>query len=207
MQARATTESVRLVLSSGGLVLRSVALTAPTLTIGRRPYNDIALDDLTVSGEHALVRREAEEIRLLDLGSRNGTWVNGVAVDDHPLQAGDRIAIGVYRLSFVVDAQAPPDGQADVPIAARPTHPFVEVLSGRRAGERIVFDQPITSLGSSGDQVAVIARRAAGYTITHLEGPAFPLVNGVPLGLAPHPLADADLIEIGGSIMRFGFGG
>ncbi len=200
MQQRETTDAVRLVLSSGALVLRSVRLDKPELTIGRRPYNDIQLDDLTVSGEHAVVRKQDDGHALIDLHSRNGTLVNGVRVRDHRLRHGDRIAIGVYRISFLTDGVISDPGLAAF---GRPRFPVIEMMNGPQAGHRMVLDRPIMSLGRSGSQVAVVARRADAYTITHLEGPSFPLVNGESIGLVPRALAADDLIELGGTIMRF----
>lgn len=198
MQQREATQAARLVLSSGDLVLRSVPLLAERLAIGRRPYNDVALDDLTVSGEHALVLRVAGQWRIRDLKSRNGTLVNGVPVSEQILQDGDLIDIGVYRIRFVGGGASADD---DAPQGAGVAH--VEILNGSGVGTRIVLDRAINSIGSAGSQVAVIARRRNGFHVTHLEGPAFPLVNGEPIGLLAHPLAHNDLIELGGTMMRF----
>jgi hypothetical protein len=193
-----TTQASRLVLSSGDLILRSIALHADRMTIGRRPYNQIALDDLTVSGEHAQILRVGDQWRIRDLQSRNGTLVNGRLIAEEPLRDGDLIDIGVYRIKYF-----------ESPVARAPVEPdgcgpaLVEVLNGAQAGSRITLERAITSVGNTGSQVAVIARRRNGYHITHLEGLAFPLVNGESIGLLAHPLCDNDLIELGGTTMRF----
>lgn len=203
MQQRETTQAARLVLSSGDLVLRSVPLLGERVSIGRRPYNDMALDDLTVSGEHALVLRfgngSGSQWRVRDLRSRNGTLVNGSPVVEQVLQDGDLIDIGVYRIKFVGGGSAAAD---DDPAVAG-SSACVELLNGPTAGTRINLDRAINSIGATGTQVAVIARRRNGYFVTHLEGLAFPLVNGEPIGLLAHPLAHNDLIELGGTMMRF----
>ncbi len=199
MQQRETTQAARLVLSSGDLVLRSVPLLGERISIGRRPYNDMALDDLTVSGEHALVLRLGSHWRVRDQRSRNGTLVNGSPVVEQVLQDGDLIDIGVYRIKFVGGAFAAGD---DEPPGAGASA-CVELLNGPNTGTRINLDRAINSIGATGTQVAVIARRRNGYFVTHLEGLAFPLVNGEPIGLLAHPLAHNDLIELGGTMMRF----
>ncbi len=207
MQQRETTQAARLVLSSGDLVLRSVPLLGERISIGRRPYNDMALDDLTVSGEHALVLRfgngpgngPGNQWRVRDLRSRNGTLVNGSLVVEQVLQDGDLIDIGVYRIKFVGGGSAA--GDDDPPVAG--SSACVELLNGPNTGTRINLDRAINSIGATGTQVAVIARRRNGYFVTHLEGLAFPLVNGEPIGLLAHPLAHNDLIELGGTMMRF----
>ncbi len=198
MHRSETTQASRLVLSSGDLILRSIALHADRMTIGRRPYNQIALDDLTVSGEHAQILRVGDQWRIRDLQSRNGTLVNGRLIAEEPLRDGDLIDIGVYRIKYF-----------ESPVARAPVEPdgcgpaLVEVLNGAQAGSRITLERAITSVGNTGSQVAVIARRRNGYHITHLEGLAFPLVNGESIGLLAHPLCDNDLIELGGTTMRF----
>ncbi|HMN83485.1 MAG TPA: FHA domain-containing protein [Burkholderiaceae bacterium] len=215
MQQRETTQAARLVLSSGDLVLRSLPLLGERVSIGRRPYNDMALDDLTVSGEHALVLRLGNGPgngpgnslgnglgnywRVRDLRSRNGTLVNGSPIVEQVLQDGDLIDIGVYRIKFVGGGSAA--GDDDPPAAS--SSACVELLNGPSAGTRINLDRAINSIGATGTQVAVIARRRNGYFVTHLEGLAFPLVNGEPIGLLAHPLAHNDLIELGGTMMRF----
>lgn len=202
MQQRDTTETVRLVLSSGELILRSIRLSGQRLTIGRRPHNDLSLDDLTVSGEHAVIRAQEGTTLIQDLGSRNGTVVNGSSVQEHVLHDGDVIDIGIYRLRVLVDRNpADPDERFAELAALVDAH--VEVLNGPNAGTRLALARPITSIGDAGTQVAVVARRHAGYFLTHLEGLSFPLINGESIGLMSHPLAHNDLIELAGTMMRF----
>ena len=71
----------RLVLSLDGVVLREVGLTKDRTTIGRRSHNDIVIDNLAVSGEHAVIYSTGGEVYLEDLGSTNGTTVNGQPIN------------------------------------------------------------------------------------------------------------------------------
>ena len=71
-------------------------------TIGRSPDNDIFLDDVTVSRKHAVVLQSGAELRIEDLGSLNGTFVNRRRIDAATqLESGDEVQIGKYRLSFI----------------------------------------------------------------------------------------------------------
>jgi hypothetical protein len=71
-------------------------------TIGRSPDNDIFLDDVTVSRKHAVVLESGGELRIEDLGSLNGTFVNRRRIDAATrLESGDEVQIGKYRLSFI----------------------------------------------------------------------------------------------------------
>jgi predicted component of type VI protein secretion system len=195
MRPSASPQAAHLLLSSAGLALRTLPLMRERTTIGRRPYNDLVLDDLTVSGEHAVILCQDGQWWLRDLRSRNGTRVNGAVVTEHLLTDGDRIGIGVYLLVF-----SPSGAEAS---AASTEVALIEMLDGAQAGTIVRLDRPITSLGQVGAQMAVVVRRRDGYHLTHLEGAAFPLVNGASTGLLACPLAHDDLIDLGGTLMRF----
>lgn len=199
MQHHEKTVAARLVVSFGDLVLHSLTLGKESISIGRRPYNDVPLDDLTVSGEHAVIVSEAGEWLVKDLNSRNGTIVNGTPVKSRRLQHGDLIEVGIYRLRYLVEAPA-----AGLDAEASPQPPaMLELLTGPARGEEQRLDRPIVPVTGGANQVAVVSRRASGWYITHLEGTDFPLVNGESIGLDPHPLADQDLVELSGTMFRF----
>jgi pSer/pThr/pTyr-binding forkhead associated (FHA) protein len=82
-------------------VLKEVPLTKERTTIGRKPHNDIQIDNLAISGEHAVVITILNDSFLEDMGSTNGTFVNGQSVKKHFLQNGDTIELGKYRLKYV----------------------------------------------------------------------------------------------------------
>ena len=67
---------------------------------GRHPDSDIFLDDITVSRRHVEFRREGDTFRVHDVGSLNGTYLNGDRVDEAELQNGDEVRIGKFRLIF-----------------------------------------------------------------------------------------------------------
>ena len=75
----------KLIVSIDGVVVKEAQLTKDRSTIGRRPYNDVVIDNLAVSGEHAVSRMAGGSAVLEDLGSTNGTYVNGKAVKQHAL--------------------------------------------------------------------------------------------------------------------------
>ena len=96
----------KLILSMDGLVLKEIPLTKERTTLGRKPHNDIQIDNLAVSGEHAVIVTILNDSFLEDLGSTNGTVVNGNPVKKHFLQNNDVIELGKYKLKFIGEAAA-----------------------------------------------------------------------------------------------------
>src|SRR5438874_1029163 len=101
----------KLILSMDGLVLKEIPLTKERTTIGRKPHNDIQIDNLAVSGEHAVIVTILNDSFLEDLGSTNGTIVNGNPIKKHFLQNNDVIELGKYKLKFVGEAAPAVNGQ------------------------------------------------------------------------------------------------
>lgn len=91
----------KMIVSIDGAVIKELQLTRERTTLGRRPYNDLVIDNLAVSGEHAVFILEGDDVVLEDLNSTNGTYVNGKAVKTHKLDNGDVIEIGKYKIRYV----------------------------------------------------------------------------------------------------------
>src|SRR5687768_15966305 len=91
----------KLILSMDGLVLKEIPLTKERTTIGRKPHNDIQIDNLAVSGAHAVIVTILNDSFLEDLGSTNGKVVNGNSVKKHFLQNNDVVELGKYQLTMV----------------------------------------------------------------------------------------------------------
>src|SRR6267154_5226788 len=220
----------RLVLSLDGVVLREVSLAKDRTTIGRRSHNDLVIDNLAVSGEHAVMIMSGADVYLEDLGSTNGTTVNGQPIKKHLLQHADTVEIGKYRIRFLGNGGASGESNVDIDtsqplrrefygpgpatIQVRPAGSaahdetphgtaMVKILSGANAGRELALVKALTTIGRPGHQVAVITRRPTGYFIAHVEGDVFPSVNGHNLGSAAHPLNDKDVIELAGVRMEF----
>ena len=96
----------KLILSLDDVVLQEIPLTKERTTIGRKPHNDVHIDNLAVSGEHAVITTIMNDCILEDLGSTNGTLVNGVLAKRHILRNNDLIELGKYKLKFVGVATA-----------------------------------------------------------------------------------------------------
>jgi pSer/pThr/pTyr-binding forkhead associated (FHA) protein len=93
----------KLILSMDGLVLKEIMLNKERLTIGRKPSNDIQIDNLAISGEHAAVVTILNDSFLEDLNSTNGTLVNGQSVKKYFLRNNDVVELGKYKLKYMTD--------------------------------------------------------------------------------------------------------
>ncbi len=93
----------KLILSMDGLVLKEISLDKERISVGRKPNNDIQIDNLAISGQHALITTLLGDAFLEDLNSTNGTYVNGQSVKKHVLQPNDVIELGKYKLKYIPD--------------------------------------------------------------------------------------------------------
>ena len=93
--------AAKLILSMDGVVLQEYVLSKERMTIGRKAHNDIVIDNLAVSGEHAAIMTILNDSFLEDMDSTNGVMVNGTAIKKHFLQNNDLIEIGKYKLKYM----------------------------------------------------------------------------------------------------------
>ncbi|MEA5098747.1 MAG: FHA domain-containing protein [Burkholderiaceae bacterium] len=208
----------KIVLSLDGVIKQELELSKDRIGIGRRPYNDMVLDNPAVSGEHAMIVKSHSDYILEDLGSTNGTYVNGQPVKKHYLQNNDVIELMRYRIQYIVALHAnarndalgpdtalmPRQADEDEALAAMPVQPAVlQVLNGGNAGRELSLAKDVTTIGHAGIQLAAVLRRPEGYFIQHVEGANSPLVNDHPIGNETFPLMDGDVIDLTGTQIRF----
>ena len=218
----------KLVVSLDGVVIKEVQITKDKTTLGRRPYNDIVIDNLAVSGEHALMQMVGADVFIEDLNSTNGTYINGKAIKRQLLQHNDTVEIGKYKIKYLTEESSdhektsvvrsgPLEGGrgssgfgalAPAAAGAAPAGPDqppgrIRVLSGAAAGREVALTKAVTTVGKPGVQVASILQRPGGYAFAHVEGASRPTVNGTPVSDEPVPLQDGDVIELAGTRMQF----
>jgi hypothetical protein len=220
----------KLVVSLDGVVIKEVQITKDKTTLGRRPYNDIVIDNLAVSGEHAVLQMVGADVFIEDLNSTNGTYINGKAVKKQLLSHNDTVEIGKYKIKFMVEdgtdyektmimkpGQRPPapPGQAGQPhnsgfgasgfgsLGASTIPASIRVLNGAAAGREVALTKVVTTVGKPGVQVASITKRPGGYVLAHVEGALQPTVNGNPVVGETVHLKNGDVIELAGTQMQF----
>jgi pSer/pThr/pTyr-binding forkhead associated (FHA) protein len=215
----------KMIVSIDEVVIKEVQLTKDRTTLGRRPYNDIVIDNLAVSGEHAVLQMTSGEVFLEDLNSTNGTYVNGKAIKKKQLANGDSVEIGKYKIKFVADnaadnfdktmvVQARPAATASAPtsgfaigtgdsVGMGAFHAAIKVLSGAASGREVPLTKVVTTIGKPGVAVAAITKRQHGFVVHHVEGAGNPTLNGAPIGADPISLKNGDMIELAGTQMQF----
>lgn len=187
----------KIILALGEKQLREIPLSKERVTIGRRPHNDIVIDDIAISGEHAVIVSTNHDAFLEDLNSTNGTKVNGQPVRKHYLQHQDCVELASYRLHYVT-GQGDPASLSGIGLSAR-----LKVLSGSKAGNEIAVNKAITTIGKPDLHTAVILSRADGYYLAHVEGSQYPEVNGVKVGGELRKLNNGDIIDMSGDRVEF----
>jgi len=213
----------KMIVSIDGVVIKEVQLLKERTTVGRRPYNDVVIDNLAISGEHAVLHMVGDEVEIEDLGSTNGTHVNGRAAKRQLLRNGDTVEVGKYKIRFLSEVEGenfektmvftpgmvPPRPLASRPAplsaapAPAPLHAVIRVLSGAAAGREVALVKVVTTIGKPGSAVASITRRHHGFVLAHVEGVQPPLLNNAPLGPEPIALKSGDRLELAGTTMEF----
>jgi hypothetical protein len=216
----------KLVVSLDGVVIKEVQITKDKTTLGRRPYNDIVIDNLAVSGEHAVLQMVGSDVFIEDLNSTNGTYINGKAVKKQLLAHNDTVEVGKYKIKFMVEdgtdyektmimkpgTMAPGSagrasgfgalsGTGSAGASVGPA--TIRVMNGAAAGREVALTKVVTTVGKPGVQVASITKRPTGYVLAHVEGSSRPTVNSTPLVGETVGLKNGDVIELAGTQMQF----
>ena len=173
----------KLILSMDGLVLKEIPLTKERTTIGRKPHNDIQIDNLAVSGEHAVIVTILNDCFLEDLGSTNGTLVNGNPVKKHFLQSNDVVELGKYRLKFV--------GEAPVPAAAAEKADFEKTMVLRPSAMKAASEQAraVGAGAAEAARAAAAQQAAASAAATGIADKDNKAPTPGPAPVAPAPVA------------------
>lgn len=202
----------RLIITHQGTVIKEYNLSKEKVTVGRKPSNDIILDDPTVSGLHAAFLY-MQNTYVEDMNSTNGIKLNGKEISKRQLNHGDIVQIGQHEFKFIDDSVqdfestvviAPPVQQVST-VEKKPVKASVVITQGAKTGESIALNKPYTKLGSA-SQVAVIARRGESYYLMPMTGGAqgdSPKLNGNQIGAESMLLSTGDIIEVATTQLQF----
>ncbi|QMV72010.1 FHA domain-containing protein [Comamonas piscis] len=223
----------RLIVSLDGVVVQDYVLTESRATLGRRSTNDIVLTDMAVSGEHVAFTYEKKIgiVVVEDLGSTNGTRVNGLKVRRQVLQSGDLLDIGKCRIRFLMNSLVPEShymhaseagsltakashilyGEEDTPtvpadfplVEEQPYTPSAYLRAVSGANEDILLSKVVTTVGRPGIAVAALTKRGKGYIATKVDGSADVVLNGQALNGVGLSMHKGDRIELAGMAYEF----
>ena len=140
----------KLVLSLNGVVQREYQLDKERLSIGRKANNDIPIDSLAVSGKHALVITILDDSFLEDLGSTNGSYVNGKLIKKHALKDGDVIAIGKHEMKYVNELATADDDEFEKTMIIKPGSASAAVAAAQAAEKAVASAVPAAAAPPSG---------------------------------------------------------
>ncbi|MET3119060.1 pSer/pThr/pTyr-binding forkhead associated (FHA) protein [Undibacterium sp. GrIS 1.8] len=195
----------KIVVTFNGLVQQEISILKSRLTIGRRPSNDVVIDHLTVSGQHVAIDTTSNGSFVLDLGSTNGTMVNGQPVKKHLLQNDDVIDIGKYKVRFEIEPNTPIALSAL--LQPRPLQKLqivkIKILNGANQGKEMILTKPVTTIGSPGVQVIAIAMQDQSFYVSAVEGSSKAKINNQDIEGKPVPLQSGDEINLSGTRMTF----
>jgi len=203
----------KVIVTIDDVVIKEVTLTKERTSLGRRPYNDVVIDNLAVSGEHAALHLVEGKVFVEDFNSTNGTFVNSKVVKKQVLHHGDTVEVGKYKIKF----EQPPandDFEKTMVIRAKPAaaappapaveiHGAIKVMSGPAVGREMPLVKVVTTIGKPGVAVAAITRRQHHFLVHHVEGHDQPLLNGVAVGTEPTILTHGDQLVLAGTQMQF----
>ena len=136
------------------------------VSIGRGPDNDIVLDHVSMSGSHAMIHNLGGTFQVQDLGSTNGTFVNGAAISDAMLGNGSRVQFGAVEAVFhEEDAAAAPSFASSGGSGYGSGHVAdIAEVSNRPAGftdlspiEKVVKKNPLAQVATLVGVVAILA--------------------------------------------------
>jgi hypothetical protein len=221
----------KLIVSFKDKVVGEYPIDKDRIVIGRKPGSDIVLDNLSVSGEHAAVVTIYNYHFLEDLGSTNGTQINGQDVKKQVLNHNDLITVGKHQLRYINEEAAAGEGMDKTVMIRRPTPvhkpepepepepeesrrsekasapppkapAYLTILNGPGRGKHLELQTASTTIGRKGAQLAVILKRRDGYYLTPGAGTFQPQINGTSV-VEQQRLEHEDIIELDKIRMQF----
>ncbi|NOY66075.1 MAG: FHA domain-containing protein [Gammaproteobacteria bacterium] len=218
--------TAKLIMTLDGAILREYPITKDSFGIGRRHGNDVQVNDMTISGRHVLLTTIGIDTFVEDLGTTNGTMVNGNYVSKLLLMHGDIIQVGAHQFTYFTqeDMDYEPTmfikAEVDETRMINPGKPLSDELKGMPLGAakllngpcaNVVMEmrKPVNTIGFKGKTLASIARGLEGYTIAIYQGKSpisdkdIPLLNGKPITDEVTKLSEHDIIEISRFQMEF----
>ena len=206
----------QLIASVEGVKVKHIYLKNDRTTLGRKRHNDIVLDSLVVSGDHCVFEMQGiADVSVEDLGSTNGTYINGQMIKSRQmLRDKDIIIVGNFSLQFLARSEHQPASSPQETMAmslaslgfpgtSAARQACLKQLSGTSSGLEVPLVKAVTTFGQPGKSVVAISHRRDGYYVAHMGGRTLPTLNGKPIGQDAIALAHNDMLNLAGDEMEF----
>jgi pSer/pThr/pTyr-binding forkhead associated (FHA) protein len=213
-----------IIVKLGDRIIHRYFFDKEMLSVGRARDNDIVIENLSVSRNHARIKKQDGKFILTDMNSANGTLVNGVRISKTEVVPNDEITVGKHTLIFLADDEAPASGRS--PVAA-PTQPMASapladpsgliglltVTKGKQAGQefRVIKQETLIGRASENDirihdwfvskKHASIARSGDSFVLRDLDSWRGTTVNGS--SIREIELKEGDEIVFGTTTLTF----
>jgi pSer/pThr/pTyr-binding forkhead associated (FHA) protein len=151
----------KLLLKFGGSVLKEIAIDKEVITIGRKPGNNVQIDNLAVSGFHAKIFLEAGQYYIEDLNSTNGTFVARKRVSRCPLRNNDDITVGKHTLVFLSEV---PESAESPDATVRARNRSLDGTVMLKAGQKAALPERVESKGPTAEARTGVLTVVAGAT-------------------------------------------
>lgn len=204
----------KLTVTFKGIPLQSIELGDGEIGIGRDPGNALHIDSLAIAAFHAVVRSAAGGgYAIRQLQADFPLYLNGRPVAEERLRDGDHILVGKHNLYF--SAEPAPPGRMEPsrksteeddippPINFRTFEGDLQVMNGRQIGMLIPLKNTVTQIGKESTGMVVVTKGEEGYLIEAGSNKVLLTINGQPVGDAPAPLNDGDIVRINSSLLQF----
>ncbi len=219
----------KLILTLDGEIIKEYPIGDESISIGRKHGNNIQLNDLTVSGRHSLFTSIPDQAFVEDLGSTNGTLVNGNHIKKTTLKHGDVVQVGHHQFTFLTEGEGETKYEPTMFIKAEMDETQIvlpewesreesikgqplaglRTLNGPMARTVMELRKPFNTVGFQGRKMALLSRGLDGYTISEIRNSRsrrdhdHPLLNGQEIGPTPVDLQSSDVINISGFEVEF----
>jgi len=193
----------QLTLSFRDRKLKVFQLKGECITAGRDSACNIVIDSLAIEPVHARFAIQDDIVNVSPATQQARIILQGVAVQDHLLQHGDKLVLGKHTLTYQQRAIADNADNTDADLKPVIYPGWLQFASGAKVGRSIPIRKHLMRIGQRDNCIALISTRDDGFYISHLEGPEQTRVADANLTDQSHKLENGDSIQIGKTRMLF----
>jgi len=197
----------QLTLSFRDRKLKVFQLKGEFISAGRNSDCDIVIDSLAIEQVHARFMIQNEQVTVSPASPEARIVLQGVAVQEHLLQHGDKLILGKHVLTYQHHSltENPAATKAEKDASKTTTlHPaWLQFANGAKLGRSLPIRKRLMRIGQRDDCIALISTREDGFYISHLEGPLHTRVADIDIIDQSHKLVNGESIQLGKTRILF----